>query len=103
MTRFAEESPKTQKARKKLQRQLDAVDKMITEQALERKAIEIHRWIARHASQRVVLRTKAISLFDENQNAASESQKVAQLVDQIKNVNPTASNPSLKKDLFSIL
>jgi hypothetical protein len=103
MNRFAEESPKTQKARKKLQKQLDAVDKMITSQALERKAIEIHRWIARHASHRVVLRTKAISIFDENQNAASESQKVAQLVDQIKSANAPSSNPSLKKDLFSIL
>lgn len=103
MNRFAEESPKTQKARKKLQKQLDAVDKLITQQALERKAIEIHRWIARHAPNRVVLKSKAISLFDENQNAAPESQKVAQLVDQIKGVNLSESKTSLKKDLFSIL
>jgi len=82
---IAEESPKTRKAREKLKKQLAAFEKKITPQALEKKTIEIHRWIARHASNRVVLRTKAISLFDENQNTASLSQRVAQIADQLKN------------------
>ena len=81
---IAEESPKTQKAREKLKKQLDAFEKKITPQALEKKAIEIQRWIARHASNRIALRTKSISLFDENQNAAGLSQRVGQLADQIK-------------------
>ena len=81
---IAEESPKTRKAREKLKRQLDAFDKKITPQALEKKAIEIQRWIARHASNRVALKSKSISLFDENQNAAELSVRVSQLADQIK-------------------
>ncbi len=83
----AQESLKTRKAREKLKRQLESIDKKITPQALEKKTIEIHRWIARHASQRVVLRSKAISLFDENQNAAKLSQRIAALAEQIKNLS----------------
>lgn len=81
---IADESPKTQKAREKLKRQLDALEKKVTPQALERKAIEIQRWIARHASTRVALKTKSISLFDENQNAAELSKRVSCLADQIQ-------------------
>ena len=81
---IAEESAKTRKAREKLKRQLDALEKKVTPQALEKKAIEIQRWIARHASNRVALKTKSISLFDENQNAAELSQRVSLLADQIK-------------------
>jgi|GEM_PF-665712 len=81
---FAEESAKTRKAREKLKKKLEALEKKITPQALEKKTIEIHRWIARHASQRTVLRSKNISLFDENQNTADLSKKVVELADQIK-------------------
>ena len=81
---IAEESPKTRKAREKLKRQLDAFEKKITPQALEKKAIEIQRWIARHASNRIALKAKSISLFDENQNAAGLSLRVGQLADQIQ-------------------
>lgn len=81
---IADESAKTRKAREKLKKQLDAFDKKVTPQALEKKVSEIQRWIARHASSRVVLKNKSISLFDENQNAADLSMRVSQLVDQIK-------------------
>lgn len=81
---FADESPKTKRAREKLKKQLEAVEKKITPQALEKKTIEIHRWIARHAHQRVILRSKAISLFDENQNAAKLSHRVSSLAEQIR-------------------
>jgi len=81
---IAEESAKTRKAREKLKRQLEALEKKVTPQALEKKAIEIHRWIARHAPTRVALKTKSISLFDENQNTADLSQRVHSLADQIK-------------------
>lgn len=81
---IAEESLKTRKAREKLKRQLEVLEKKVTPQALERKAIEIQRWIARHASNRVALKNKSISLFDENQNTAGLSQRVSQLADQIK-------------------
>jgi hypothetical protein len=81
---IAEESIKTRKVREKLKKKLDAFEKKITPQALEKKTIEIQRWIARHASSRIALKTKSISLFDENQNAAQLSQRVGQLADQIK-------------------
>jgi hypothetical protein len=81
---IADESLKTRKAREKIKRQFDAFDKKVTPQALEKKVIEIQRWIARHASHRVVLKDKSISLFDENQNAAELSIRVSQLAAQIK-------------------
>jgi hypothetical protein len=80
---IVEESPKTRKAREKLKRQLEANDKKITAQALEKKTIEIHRWIERHAQNRVVLKSKSISLFDENQNTADVSHRVSHIVEQI--------------------
>ncbi len=99
---IAEESPKTRKAREKLKRQLDAFEKKITPQALEKKAIEIQRWIARHASNRVPLKTKSISLFDENQNAADLSQRVSLLADQIKKeFQPSEEKMSKLKKMVS--
>ncbi len=76
---IAGESLKTKKARAKLKEKLDQVDQKMTKQALEKKSGEIHRWIARHASNRVVLKTKTISLFDENSNTAEISQKISVL------------------------
>lgn len=80
---IAEESLKTRKAREKLKKQLEAYDKKITPQALEKKTIEIHRWIARHAQNRVVLKSKSISLFDENQNTADVSYRISSFIEQI--------------------
>lgn len=81
---LAEESEKTKRAREKLKRRLDTIEEKVTPQALEKKSIEIHRWIARHAPHRVVLRTKAISLFDENKNTAETSGRIAKLASVIQ-------------------
>jgi FtsZ-binding cell division protein ZapB len=90
---LAEESAKTRKAREKLRRHLDEVARKITPQALEKKSIEIHRWIARHAPHRVVLKNKDISLFDENQNAARLSHRVAALAETLKGeITPPSHN-----------
>ncbi len=78
---LAKESIKTQRAREKLKKQFEVLDQKITPQALEEKAIEIHRWIARHASSRVALKNKSISLFDENQNTAHLSQRIRALAE----------------------
>ena len=75
----APESAKTKRAREKLKRQIEETSRKITPQALEKKSHEIHRWIARHAHHRVVLRSKTISLFDENQNTAKLSEQIANL------------------------
>lgn len=82
--KIVDESQKTRKAREKLQKKLEALDKKITPQAIEKKAVEIHRWIARHASSRIPLRTKGISLFDENQNAAELSRRVVVFAKQFQ-------------------
>ena len=91
---YAEESAKTRRAREKLKKKLDALEKQITPQALEEKTIEIHRWIERHASQRAVLRSKAISLFDENQNTAALSKKVSDLAEQLQKDFKIAPGPT---------
>lgn len=81
---LAEESAKTRRAREKLKKKFEALDKEITPEALQEKTIEIHKWIERHQSDRMVLRSKAIALFDENQNAAEVSKKVMEIAEQIK-------------------
>lgn len=82
--KIAEESEKTKKAREKLRKRLLELEKKVTTQALERKNMEIHRWIARHAPQRIVLRSKNISLFDENKNTAEISQRISKVALQLK-------------------
>jgi hypothetical protein len=81
---IAEESIKTRKVREKLKKHLEKIDSQVTQQELNRKLSEIHRWISRHASHRVSIKAKSFSLFDENQNTAKISQKVAALVFQLK-------------------
>jgi len=80
---IAEESDKTRRAREKLKKKLEATDKKITPQALEKKTDEIHRWIARHAHHRIVLKSK-ISLFDENEHAAEVSHRISHFINDIK-------------------
>ena len=80
----AKESYKTKKAREKLQKRLDTMDAKITKDAIERKSIEIHRWISRHAERRIALKDKSISLFDENQNAAEVSLRIAKIAETIQ-------------------
>lgn len=81
--RMAPESKKTRKAREKLQRHWTNVEKKITPEALRKVSEEMHRWIGRHANLRVPLKTKKISLFDGNQNAAELSQRVKAIAKQL--------------------
>ncbi len=81
----AEESLKIQKARKKLKKQIDAQEKKVTEQALREKKREIAQWIERHVANRIVLKAKSISLFDENQNPVAMSEKVQEIARTLKN------------------
>ena len=93
--RLAEASSKTDRAREKLKRQLEAIDKKITPQALKKKTIEIHRWIERHAAHRVVLKSKSICLFDENQNTADLSRRVVKLAEKLKrDIQASQQEPS---------
>lgn len=80
---LAPESIKTKRAREKLQKHWDDLEKKITPEALKKKTEEIQRWIARHAQMRVPLKVK-ISLFDENQNAAVISRRVNELAQKLR-------------------
>jgi hypothetical protein len=81
---LAPESEKTKKTREKLQKHFKTIDANITPQALKRKSLEIHRWIAKYASHRIVLRSKSISLFDENQHSVKLSQRISQIAERLK-------------------
>ena len=97
---IALESEKTKKARLKLRKKLEKLEKQITQDALKKKVQEIHHWIARHAQHRIVLRDKNISLFDENQNAAGSSIKVKSVLEEIKKISfPCHNNISANIDL----
>ena len=97
---IAEESLKTKKVREKLRKRLEKIDEEVTQQALNRKITEIHRWISRHAMQRVTLKSKSISLFDENQNTAKISQKVSVFAIKLKD---KLSEPNRAQELLSDL
>ena len=86
-----EESPNTLKTRERLRKELEDNKNFLTPQALEKKVSEIQAWIATHAHQRVVLREKGISLFDENQNAAKMSTKITQFAEQLRCEGPSCS------------
>jgi hypothetical protein len=82
---IAEESSKTKKARRKLKERLVELEKSVTPEALEKKSQEVHRRIARHASDRVSVE-KDISLFDGNQNPAKPSRAIAKLAEELSEV-----------------
>ena len=71
MTEKEPESDKIKKARRKLQKQLAESNAQITPETLSKVSRSIIRWIERHASERVNLKEKAITLFDENQHTVS--------------------------------
>ena len=84
---FVKERDKTKRARDKLKKRLEKLEKEITQDALKRKVIEIHDRISRHAANREILTRKSLSLFDDNQNSASLSKKVAFISNSIKQNN----------------
>jgi hypothetical protein len=88
---IAEESEKTKKARAKLLKRVEDLNKKITPQAIKRKSDEIIRWISRNASDRVQLKTKSIKLFDENENTAELSQKTSKVALQLQVENRVSS------------
>jgi lysyl-tRNA synthetase class I len=80
----AEDSHQISRARKKLEHQIERDRKELTQQALERIRRTIHRWIDRHAPERLSLRSKSITLFDENQHPAKIKNKF--ILNKLKNL-----------------
>lgn len=81
---IAKESLKTKKIREKVEKHFAILEREVAPNALKQKLTEIQRWIAHHASGRVILRSKSISLFDENKNTAKLSQRIYQLSESLK-------------------
>ncbi len=81
--KIAEETDKTKRARTKLVKRLGLMEEKITEKALEKKSDEIHSWISKHATNRVVLKNKSFSLFDSNKNAAKMSPALQKMAESI--------------------
>lgn len=68
MNSKAPESKKILKVRRKLDVQLKQEHALITEAALKRVSCDIKNWISRHTHERIKLKQKNISFFDENQH-----------------------------------
>lgn len=90
------ESSQTQKARERLRKKMESVEKKITSQALEAKTLEIHKWISKNASNRIVVYNKNIGLFDENQNTARMSRNVSSIAEKIQKEILEEGKDSLK-------
>jgi 3-methyladenine DNA glycosylase AlkC len=80
---IAPESSKTQKARKKLMKQLEDEQKQITPEALKETLGKIHAWIADNAKYRTSVK-KSMRLFSQNEDAAAVSKKVQQYAEKLK-------------------
>ncbi|MEX1012679.1 MAG: hypothetical protein WDZ27_03200 [Waddliaceae bacterium] len=85
MAKNAKESKAIQKARQKLKKQFDEENRLINEKALSRMRQAIEIYIKRHADERISLKSKEISLFDENKHPAKvKSQYVLHLIHDLK-------------------
>lgn len=85
MSDKAKESAQVQKARKKIKDQLADAEKRINPEALHEMARIIQLQLSRRSSERINLKNKTVTLFDENQHSAkTESKFVNRLLKQIK-------------------
>lgn len=92
----AKESRQVQKARRKLQHQIQEEHKLVTANALNKVSEEIKTWIYRHAKDRVKLKDKDIRMFDENQHSEkTHSRYVQHLLDQLSHSPSTSVENNL--------
>jgi Holliday junction resolvase-like predicted endonuclease len=96
MVTKAKESPLIIKARKKLKQNINAENKQITPQALEKIRKTIHHWISRHGSERVTLKSK-VTVFDENQHSAKPQNRF--VMHLLKNLESPMPKKSGSKNL----
>ena len=88
---LVEESERTKKAREKLKRKLDDLEKRISPHSLEKKIEEIHQWISRNQEHRVRLKKDSFSLFDENKSSADLSTRLQNLFHNLSESNEDLS------------
>ena len=66
----AKESPKVDRMREKLRKQIATEQTLVSEEALRNVSEEIYNWLHRHQSERITLKDKSIVAFDSNQHPA---------------------------------
>lgn len=94
MVSKAKESKQVEKARKKLKLQIQTEHELLTATALQKVSQDIKTWISRHAQDRIKLKQKDISLFDENQHSEKiHSRYVKHLLEELaRPASPVSEN-----------
>ncbi len=95
---IAKESDKVIKARRKIELEFSKLEKRITDIALDKTKTSINHWISKYSNERVILRNKNITLFDENQNAAKISKFIIKTSMKLQN---TFNLEAIKDNFFS--
>jgi len=85
ISHLANESDKVRKTREKLKQRLENNQLEVTKEGLKKKIEEIHDRIARQTELRVFVKKGSLSLFDNNQNPARSSTRVAKYAEGILN------------------
>ncbi len=73
---------KTIKILEKIKKYYEDIEKRITPKALKETSDKIRSWIARHAPEREVVKTKDFSLFNANRQPAQMSETVIRIRNQ---------------------
>lgn len=73
---IAEESRQVTKARRKLKKQLEIMERQFTQSALKETVEKMYIWLDKNASTRVPLNVKGVRLFDGNHHSAKLSQSI---------------------------
>lgn len=85
----AKDSKQIQKVRKKLQRQLQAAERLSNDEALDRMTLLIQEQLHRQQSVRINLKNRQIATFDENQHPEQvKSHFILKLIKKIKTEKP---------------
>ena len=99
----AKESSQILKARQKIKKQLEAAEKRINPDALKKMRHLIERQLARHSTERINLKKRHITLFDENRHPAkTESKFVMSLLRHIKEEKPKKAKKQLEGRVTSM-
>ena len=83
MEKLAQESSKTERDRRKLEKQFNEIDSQVTPEALQDCTNRICERINRLAPFRVSV-NNGFGLFDSNQNSQNISQKVSEIAQRIR-------------------
>ena len=97
MVTKAKNSRQVEKARQKLESQIDEEHQLVTDRTLKKMSHDIKNWISRHNQERIKLKQKDISFFDENQHPAKvHSRYVKHLLQELAQPIPPKTENRLE-------